>query len=50
MKLAEELGIPVPALNNVRANKYSILQQGGSSEPSRKKFKTYRYEKLKQYC
>jgi hypothetical protein len=27
MKLVEELGIPVPALNNVRANKYCILSE-----------------------
>jgi len=35
IKLAEELGIPVLTLNNIMVNKTKILQQGGSSEPSR---------------
>jgi hypothetical protein len=35
IKLAEELGIPVPTFNNITANKNNILQQGGSSKPSR---------------
>jgi hypothetical protein len=38
--------IPVSTLNNIMANKNNILQQGGSREPNRKKFKTSKYEKI----
>jgi hypothetical protein len=39
IKLAEELSTQISTPNNTMMNK-NILQQGGNSEPSRKKFRT----------
>jgi hypothetical protein len=46
INLLEEPGIPVFTFKNIMANKNTILQQGESWEPSRKKFKTSKYEKI----
>lgn len=48
-KLAEQLSIPVPMLNNIMANTKNVLQQYVTSQQSRKRVKLINMKRLNQY-
>jgi hypothetical protein len=48
-KIAEELRIPVAALHTVMYNRNKILKQSLTEQLNRKKIKTAKYEKWKQF-